>query len=374
MNKLLSVQIIAIACVLMRSTTAFAQLPMPSNGWNLGNTMESTCGVGCWGPMPTQALINSVATAGFNTVRIPCAWHYQSDGSGNVNATYMSQVKQVVGWCTAKGLYVIINDHWDTGWFENCGFKHYSSSTNSTLQHMWTQVASAFNGYDNHVLFACANEPGATSSGQTAVLFQYYQTFVNTVRATGGNNTNRWLILQGPSANIDDTYNYVTTLPTDPTPGRLMMEVHDYDPYQFTLMTSDQSWGSMFYFWGSGYHSVTLPSRNATWGEEAWLASEFDKMKTKFVSKGIPVLIGEWRAQKKPAESDLTGALVTLNYDSCTYCDKCLHDAANSRGMYCTCWDIPGETFNWTTGAILDQTQVNALLGISAVPPPGGGI
>jgi aryl-phospho-beta-D-glucosidase BglC (GH1 family) len=375
MKKRLNTLLGAIACLMLPSTGAFAQaLPMPSNGWNLGNTMEATCGVGCWSPLPTQALINSVAAAGVNTVRIPCAWYYQSDSNGNINSTYMSQVTQLVNWCTAKGLYVIINDHWDNGWLASSNFNTYSPTINSEVQKMWTQVANNFKSFDNHVLFACTNEPNATSAAQTQVLFQYYQTFINTVRGTGGNNTNRWLVLQGPGGcNIDDTYSWVTSMPSDPTPGRLMMEVHDYDPYQFTLMGSDQSWGNMFYFWGSGYHSSTLTSRNATWGEESYLASELDKMVSQFVSKGIPVLMGEGRAEPKGSESDLTGSNVTLNYDSCTYWDKYMHDACNVRGIYCTFWDTSGQIFDWTTGAVKDQTQINALTGRSCVLPPGGG-
>ena len=364
--------IVAIASTMVLSTAAFAQLPTPSHGWNLGNTLEPNCGVGCWGPQPTQALINSVAAAGFNTVRIPCAWASNANRSGTINASYMSQVTQVVNWCTAKGLYVIINDHWDGGWFENSNFGTYNKTINSKLQNIWTQVANNFKNYDSHVLFACANEPNASTAAQTTTLFKYYQTFVNTVRATGGGNSSRWLILQGPGANIDNTYNYVTALPSDPTPGRLMMEVHDYDPYQFTLMTSDQSWGPMFYFWGSAYHTTGLANRNATWGEEAWVSSEFAKMKSKFIDHGIPVLLGEWRAEPKPAEPDLTGQYVTQNYNSCTYWNYYYHNTANSFGLYVTCWDTPQQIFDWTTGAILDQTQINSLLGKSYVPPVSG--
>jgi len=294
-----------------------------------------------------------------------------SDASGNINAGFMSQVKQVVDWCTARGLYVVINDHWDNGWLETSGFNGYDATVNSKMQHMWSQIATAFNGYDAHVLFAAANEPNASTAAQTAVLFQYYQTFVNTVRGTGGNNATRWLIVQGPQTNIDKTCSYVTNSiwPSD-SAKRLMIEVHLYDPFQFTQLSPDASWGNMFYFWGSAYHSTTLPSRNATWGEESYVESEFDKMQTQFKNAGIPVLIGEYEASPKPSESDLTGANITLNYDSCTYWNKYVHDSANNHGLYCTVWNIAGQVFDWTTGAITDQTMLNAFLGKSAVPPP----
>jgi len=334
--------------------------------------MEATCGVGCWsGAQPSQALINSVSSHGFNVVRIPCAWNFQSDANGNINATFMSQVKQIVDWCYAKGLYVIINDHWDNGWFENNAFASFDSTINGKLQHMWQQIASTFATYDSHLLFAAANEPNASTQAQTNVLFQYYQTFVNTVRAGGGNNTTRWLLVQGPSTNIDYSYNYTLNFPTD-SANRTMLEVHWYDPYQFSQLTADASWGNMFYFWGSGYHSATLPSRNATWGEEPNIQAEFDKMKTKFVNAGRQVLIGEWLASPKPSEPDLTGANITLNYASVTYWNKYVHDQAASRGIYQTCWNINGNCFDYATGNVTDQNMLNSCLGTAALPPPGG--
>jgi endoglucanase len=84
------------------------------------------------------------------------------------------------------------------------------------------------------------------------------------------------------------------------------------------------------------------------------------------------VLFGEWAADKKPAEPDLTGALIDLNYASVTYWNKFVHDAINSRGMFSTCWDINGRIFDWTTGAVQDQNMLNAVLGKSALPRPPG--
>jgi aryl-phospho-beta-D-glucosidase BglC (GH1 family) len=358
----------------MLSTSAHAQLPTPSKGWNLGNTMEPPCGVGCWGPQPTQALINSVAAQGFNTIRIPCAWVSNSDRNGNISATYMSKVKQVVDWCIADGLYVIINDHWDNGWFENDRFSRYSSTLNSKLQNMWKQVANSFAAYDSHLLFACANEVNAGSQAQTNVLFQYYRNWVPTIRNTGGTNSTRWLILQGPDTNIDQTTSYVNNSiwPSDPA-KHLMLECHWYEPFQFTQLTSDATWGAMFYFWGAQYHVTSGPTnRNATWGEEAYVDSEFAKLKTQFVDAGIPVLIGEWRASPKPAESDLTGQYIAQNYNSTTYWNYYVQHKAVADGFYETVWDIPGQMFDWTTGAVKDQNVINAALGKSYVAPIPG--
>ena len=366
--------LIAIIAVLMiLSTGAFAQLPSPSYGWNLGNTLEPNCGVGCWGPLPTKALIDSVKAQGFNTIRVPCAWMSNADRSGNINPTYMAQVKQVVDWCIADGFYVVINEHWDGGWFENDKFSRYSSTINSKLTHLWTQVGTTFASYDTHLLFACANEPNAGTQAQTNVLFQYYRNWVPTIRGLGGNNPTRWLIVQGGNTNIDGTCSYVNSSiwPNDPA-KHLMIEVHEYDPWQFVQMTTDASWGNMFYFWGAAYHTTGLASRNATWGEESYIDSEFAKMKTQFVNAGIPVLVGEWRASPKPAEPDLTGQYITQNYNSATYWNYYVHNKAVANGLYATVWDIPGQMFDWTTGAVVDQNVINASLGKSYVAPIAG--
>jgi len=374
MIKRLSTFIIATASLLMLSTGAFAQLPSPSYGLNLGNTMEPTCGVGCWGPpMPTQAGINSMAAHGFNTLRIPCAWRYQSNAQGTINSTYMAQITQIVNWALAANMYVIINDHWDGGWFENDKFSRYSSTLNSKMVTMWTQIANNFKNSSTHLLFACANEPNASTQAQTNVLFQYYQNFVNTVRATGGNNASRWLVLQAPSANIDNACSFVTPsiMPSDPAHS-LVLECHNYDPYQFTLMTTDASWGNMFYFWGAGYHVANqITNRNSTWGEESWISSELGKLKTNFVSKGIPVFLGEWRAQPKPAETDLTGQYITQNRNSCTYWNYYFHNALVANGITGTCWQT-NDIIDQVTGAVLDQNALNAVRGASYVAPIQG--
>ena len=356
--------------LLALSATALAQLPSPSHGINFGNSFEPPCGVGCWGTPPSQAMVNAVAAAGFNTVRIPCAWMSHENSKGVIDPTYMAQVQQLVDWCVAKGLYVVINEHWDNGWFEDTNFSSYSSRTNSKLQNMWTQIANNFKNYDSHLLFACANEPNVTTAAQTTVLFQYFQNWVNTIRGTGGNNATRWLAVQAPQTNIDHAVSWVT-MPNDPA-HHVMLEVHFYDPYQFTGLTSDASWGAMFYFWGAAYHTTGLANRNATWGEESYVDSELASIKAAFIDKGYPVMCGEWRASPKPSEPDLTGNYITQNVNSTTYWNFYMHNGLNSKGVYSIAWDTPNQTFDPTTGAVRDQAALNALLGKSYVAPLSG--
>ena len=263
-NSRLNSSVTVIVCLLMLPLCAFGQLPTPTYGWNLGDTMEPPCGVGCWSPLPTPALINAVANAGFNAIRIPCAWDSNPNQTNyQISATYMAQVKQVVDWSIAAGMYVVINDHWDDGWLENNITTNVNPTINAKMNSYWTQIATTFAGYDNHLLFAAANEPNVNNTAEEVTLMYYYQTFVNAVRGTGGNNTNRWLVIQSVS---DPTW--MNALPTDTVSNRIMVEYHNYTPSLFTIFHTDQTWGNAIYFWGPAYHYRGDASRNATRGEE----------------------------------------------------------------------------------------------------------
>ncbi|HEX2101690.1 MAG TPA: cellulase family glycosylhydrolase [Candidatus Synoicihabitans sp.] len=370
----------AIACFLMLPAAAYAQLRSPTYGWNLGNTMEAPGGEGTWAPPATQALINAVANSGFNTVRIPVAWNSHANQSTyQIDAAWLARVKQVVDWCYARNLTVIINNHWDNGWLDNALDGNVDASVNARMQSYWAQIANTFAAYDSRLLFAGANEPPADNAAKMSELMTYYQTFVNAVRATGGNNRTRWLVLPGPSTNIDQTYDLMNTLPNDPTPGRLIVEVHDYSPYQYTLMTADESWGKMFYFWGQGYRHPTRTDRNPTWGEESYIQAQYQKMKTKFVDQGVPVLLGEFGTGLRSGYSDLTGADYNRHVASRTYWNKTLLDTANSMGLRPVYWDngYAGSNgfalYDRNTAAVLDQASITSLTGGAAIPPPGGG-
>lgn len=372
MNRKLSSAICAIACLLLLPVTAFGQTPTPTYGWNLGNTLEPPCGEGCWGPAATQNVINAVANAGFNTVRIPVAWNSHANQSTyQIDAAWMARVKQVVDWCYARNLYVIVNSHWDNGWLETNITDTVNATINAKQRSYWTQIANTFKTYDSHLLFASANEPNVDTAAEMSTLLAYHQTFVNAVRATGGNNATRWLIVQGPNTDIDLTDSLMNTLPSDSTPGRLAVEVHYYSPFQFTLMAADADWGKMFYFWGAAYHHATRTDRNANWGEEAYVAAEFEKMRVKFVARGIPVFIGEFQAMKRTGQSDLTGADFNLHVASRTFFHKTVLDTAHSKGLRPIYWDTQSQTFDWTTGAVLDPDNQRALTGGAALPPPG---
>jgi hypothetical protein len=346
---------------------ASTPLPMPTYGWNLGNTLEATWGVPGWNATPFY----TAANAGFNAVRIPVAWNFNattniSGGVTNyvINPAFMAQVKKAVDYALDAGMYAVINIHWDGGWLENNITNHVDPVINAKQHAYATQIATAFAGYDNRLLFAAANEPNVHNPDEMKTLMYYYQTYVNAVRATGGNNTNRWLVMQSGGDTL-----WLNALPTDPTPNRIMVEYHNYTPSLFTIIHDDQVWGNAIYFWGPAYHYASNPSRNATWGQEGDIDAGFQTLADLYVSKGIPVLIGEMAAFTTPS---LTGTEATYNRASTHYWDKYVAESARAHGLSPFYWSTPGNPFDWTSGAVNDAAVVTALTGGTATPPPNG--
>ncbi len=337
-------------------------------GWNIGNTLEAIGGETAWGnPKVTKALIDLVKQNGFNAIRIPCSWdQYMSNSStAQLKTDWLNRVKEVVQYCVDNDMYVLLNIHWDGGWLENNCTTDKQDANNAKQQAFWEQIATHLRDFDEHLLFASANEPNVENATQMAVLSSYHQTFVDAVRSTGGKNSYRVLIVQGPSTDIEKTNNLMTSLPTDEIADRLMAEVHFYTPFQFCLLTKDESWGKMFYYWGSNYHSTTDLTRNATWGEESTVDSQFKMMKTKFVDKGIPVIMGEYGAIRR---STLTGDALTLHLASRAYFLKYVTKQAKANGIIPFYWDagaIGDNTttlFNRSSNTVYDQEALDAVI------------
>lgn len=187
--------------------------------------------------------------------------------------------------------------------------------------------------------------PNAADATQMGVLLSYHQTFIDAVRSTGGKNAYRVLVVQGPNTDIEKTNQLMTTLPTDNVPNKMMAEVHYYTPWNFCGMTNDETWGSMAYYWGKDYHSTTDAVHNPTWGEEATVDTNFGLMKTKFVDKGIPVILGEFGAIRR---DNLTGDALKLHLASRAYYFKYITKQAIANGL------LP---FFWDTGGLIDRSK-----------------
>ena len=350
----------------------FSQLPTAQQiashirvGWNLGNTLEAICGETAWGnPQTTQKLIDSVKAAGYNAIRLPCAWDCHTT-NGVIKASWIARVKEVIDYCINDSLYVIINIHWDGGWLENNVTSSAQETVNAKQKNYWTQIANYFKDYDEHLLFASANEPNVDNAAGMSILLSYHQTFIDAVRATGGNNSSRTLIIQGPSTDIEKTNNLMNTMPTDSIANRLMAEVHYYTPWQFCGMDKDESWGKMFYYWGKDFHSSTDVTRNATWGEETELDRLLGLMKTKFVDKGIPVILGEYGVIKRT----LTGnSDQELHLASRQHFYNYFVKSAVNKGIIPFNWDTGpyGNNtmgiFDRNTGAVVDKGLLDAIM------------
>ena len=323
----------------MRAMTSLQLSAEMAPGWNLGNSLEAIGGETNWGNAPaTQAMLNAVKAAGFNSVRIPMSWKQYADSNDNIRADWMARVTEVVNYARNAGLYVVINIHWDGGWMQPNNATQ--AMANARITKFWTQIASNFRNYDDHLLFAALNEV-MVDGDYSQPTPEYYtvqngfnQTFVNAVRATGGNNASRHLVVQSFNTNIDWA-NQFFTVPSDSAANRLMLEVHFYDPYDFTINTgNDNIWQ-----WGN---IATSPSNTETWANESYVNSQFDKLKQRFITgMGMPVLMGEY------------ASVARLSVDASqryrTYWDQYVTSAARQRGLVPMYWD-DGYSGNHTMG------------------------
>ena len=337
-------------------------------GWNIGNTLEAIGGETAWGnPKVTEELIQLVKANGFNAIRIPCSWdkYLANAETAEIKASWLDRVKEVVQYCADNDMYAILNIHWDGGWLENNCTPDKQLEVNAKQKAFWEQIATHLRDFDEHLIFAGANEPNVESQEQMDVLMSYHQTFVDAVRSTGGKNAYRVLVVQGPSTDIAKTQNLMSAMPEDEVADRMMAEIHYYTPYQFCLMTEDANWGKMFYYWGNGFHSPTDTEHNATWGEEDDMDQLFASMKTQFVDKGIPVILGEFAAIKR---TFLTGDNLQLHLDSRAYFLKCVAEKSKANGILPFYWDAGnmGENasalFNRQNNTVFDQQALDALM------------
>ena len=128
------------------STPLFSQLPTAQEiasqikvSWNIGNTLEAICGENAWGnPKITQRLVDSVKAAGFDAIRLPCAWDCHA-ANGVINAAWIARVKEVVDYCINDSIYVILNIHWDGGWLENNVTLAAQDAVNAKQKNYWTK-------------------------------------------------------------------------------------------------------------------------------------------------------------------------------------------------------------------------------------------
>lgn len=278
-------------------------------GWNLGNTLDATGSKSLssetsWQqPMTTKAMIEAISKSGIKTLRIPTSWaNHIIDKNYTIDPKWMSRVKTIVDWAIENDMYVILNSHHDcygkpTAMPQCSGY--YPNSTNYEesarfLLNVWTQIGTAFNnGYDEHLIFETMNEPrlcgtnnewwndvySSTYKDASETLNKLNQIALDAIRATGGNNKKRYVMIPGLRAAVDSALAKEFRLPKDDEDGKLIISVHMYDPYDFAMQ-------------GGGSSNFTTRHQNT-------LASTFNNLNASFISKGIPVIIGEYGATNK---------------------------------------------------------------------------
>lgn len=279
-------------------------------GWNLGNTLDAFAdGEGglesetCWGqPKTTREMFAGLKNAGFNAVRIPITWHnHFVDSDLTIDSAWLSRVKEIVDMAVDENLYVIINIHHDTApsedFEEGRGYYPSEAAKEKSLRfvsRVWEQIAATFNNeYDEHLVFELLNEPRLVSHerewwydanhadcvASQAVIIELEEAAVKAIRASGGNNAERFLMASAyvaqPWAAMADTFR----LPADSAEGKLIISVHMYDPWSFA---------------GENPGEIEFTDE-----ARAGQKNTFEALNSHFVQNGVPVVIGECGATNK---------------------------------------------------------------------------
>ena len=305
-------------------------------GWNLGNTLDSydknnkkTDYETYWGnPKTTKAIFDTVKAKGFNAVRIPVSWGNHLSADNTIDPAWLDRVQEVVDYAAANDLYIILNMHHDDYLWIHPLYAEEEAVTAKYVR-IWEQIAERFKDYDTKLLFEGLNEPRMVGTpnewmGGTAeerdVINHLLAEFVKTVRASGGNNADRTLIVTTHAASITDAALNGLVLPED---NNLVVSIHNYAPWKFT--TSEYPDDKTFDASG-----------------ESELDGQFDKLKSRFVDNGIPVIIGEFGAEDKDNDADRDAYY------------RYYIEAAAKRGIPCFIWDNgPRDSYG-----ILDRKNV----------------
>lgn len=312
------------------STTALEYSKQMGNGINLGNTFEA-CGTldtlgprqstqkyeTFWGqPVTTQKMIQGYKAAGFDTIRIPISWLHAMDfvhGDYVLDTAFLDRIETVVKWAIDEDMTVIINEHWDHGWWGMFGSARAEirDSARDLYRDLWTQIGTRFKNYSYKLIFEGGNEEhgprfndtdGVADSGTLSedecyeVANEVNQLFVDVIRGLGGNNAQRFLLIPGINTNIDKTCDSRFKMPKDSANQKLFVSVHYYDPSPFCLGTAD--------LWGT---QKDIGEQN----------SALEKM-LKFTNAGYGVIIGEYGALPHDGEFKTSTIVWTENVlDNC---------------------------------------------------------
>ena len=326
-------------------------------GWNLGNTFDAFngytghfSGIGMesiWvGIKTSRKLIAAIKEAGFNTIRIPVSWHNHVDENDVIDREWIDRVREVAGWALDEGMYVIVNVHHDND--KNYYYPdtvHYDRSA-AYLASVWKQIAEAFRDCNDHLIIESMNEPrlvgtqyewsfnSGVSDCRLAAKYinQLNQLFVDTVRASGGNNATRYLAVPAYAASPGSTVDQAFQLPEDTVKNRIIVSAHAYTPYNFALniQSSDRTFD-------------LEKDRN----KKDEIASFMNKLYNRFVKYGIPVMMDEFGALDKDGNTQ-DRVNFTAYYVA----------SASARGITCVWWDNHSFSGNGERFGLINRSTV----------------
>lgn len=267
-------------------------------GWNLGNTLDAT-GAGrnsetAWGnPKTTEEMILDVKAMGFTTIRIPVSWGSHCDSEGIVDEVWMARVHEVVDYAYKNGMYVILNSHHDTDYYDIGSSLDSDKIREFCLKRMkilWEQIAEEFKDYDEHLIFETLNEPRTVGSEkewsggtpeEREIIYTLNEEIVKTIRSTGGKNKTRYIMVPCYGATSDLSVLSEMRLPDD---DRIIVSVHAYAPYNFAMNAEG--------------------SAEFTESDRRELDAFFSGLNDLFVRRGVPVVLGEFGVTNKDNPED----------------------------------------------------------------------
>lgn len=348
----------------MRDMTTMELVHDMGIGINLGNTYES-CGdwIAQWGdgtpesyetawgsPVITREMIQGYADEGFGVIRIPVAWSNMMGDNYTISSEYLTAVREVVDWSLESGMYVILNIHYDNGWFS--GFSTDKDECMKKYTRIWNQLTEAFGDYDDHLMFESLNEEGCwediwnrwsgkndTKKQAFDLLNEINQKFVDIVRSSGKNNAERHLLIAGYGTDIELTCDELFKMPDDPI-NRCAVSVHYYTPSDFAILEEDADWGKARSTWGTD-------------ADFAELEKNMNMMKTTFIDNGIPVIVGEYGCPKNNKEEESVRLFLS------SVCAE-----AYERQLCPVLWDITGLHYNRDTCQMYDTQLKESLLSV----------
>lgn len=352
-------------------------------GWNLGNTFDAysdyttfvrglildnwygsrTEFEKIWvGAITTEELIDAVCKAGFKTIRIPVSWHNHADPENEyrIDAEWLARVREVAEWALEREMYVIVNVHHDNDVQFFYPDREHLEQSKVYLSAIWKQMAEAFADCDEHLILEAMNEPRLVGTDNewywtedspacleaAECINELNQLFVDTVRATGGNNALRYLSVPAYDAAPWYAVHETFRLPKDTADNRIIVAAHAYSPYDFALNVNSTD---------ITFNLDTEPEKKAE--ISGFLGSLYDR----FVSQGIPVVMDEFGALDKDGNTQ-----ARVNFTAYYVA------AASARGITCVWWDnnlfkgegerfglIDRKTVSWTYPEIVQAIMQN---------------